>query len=112
MDLNNLVQANCLSLVEPQLNPSLFYFLLLHAGIKLGLNQVETVSLELTNQAQNTSWPKSMSTSVDDGPKKINFKFVKIRSVTAEILLIWTNVRKTNVNVCGQMSPCQLFCTI
>ena len=27
------------------------------AGIELRLNQAETISLELTNQVQNTSWP-------------------------------------------------------
>ena len=33
--------------------------------------------------------------SVKDGPR--NQSMVKIRSVTAEIFLIWTNVARTNV---------------
>ena len=43
-------------------------------------------------------WSKNILTHENDDPKKLGPKsFVKIRRVTAEILLIWTNVARVCV---------------
>ena len=52
--------------------------------------------------------PKNMWSTKNKDPKKLNPKrLVKIQSVTAEILLIWTNVARTYM-LPGQISPWKL----